>query len=75
MLQMKSSKMCKFQFIALLDIRTGAAAPLAPPGEELSAKLTEVECGQESYDFCVVTGFLQCPTSRRSSSVSKHAHV
>jgi uncharacterized protein (DUF779 family) len=36
----------KFQFVAQFNGCCGAAAPMAPPEEELSAKLTEVECGQ-----------------------------
>ena len=46
----------------------GVAAPIAPPGEELSAKLTEVECGRKSHGYCTVTGLFLCPTFRRSTS-------
>ena len=46
----------------------GRALPLAPPGEELSAKLTEVECGEKSHDVCAITDLLLYPTFRHSTS-------
>ena len=42
---------------------------LPPGGRWPSEARSDEECGQKSYFFCVVAGFLRCPTSRRSSSV------
>ena len=60
--------MFKFRFSELFEIRT---APIASPGGKLSSDSeTDEECGQQSDNYRIVSGFLLTLGARRSSSVT-----